>query len=82
MTNVNVTNFRKNVFGYMSQAIEYGEVVNVSTKNGNAVIMSEADYNALMETLHICSVPGLAAEIREAGETPISECVDESEVSW
>lgn len=82
MTNVNVTNFRKNVFDYINQAIEFNEVVNVSTKSGNAVIMSEADYNALMETLYLCSVPGLAKEIKEAGNTSIEECLDENEVSW
>lgn len=82
MTNTNITNFRKNVFDYINQAIDFNEVVNVSTKNGNAIIMSEADYNALMETLYISSVPGLAAEITEAGRTPLSECVPEDEVVW
>ena len=82
MTNINITNFRKNVFDYISQAIEFNEVVNVSTKAGNAVIISESDYNALMETLYISSVPGLAEEIKEAGKTPIEDCVSEDEVIW
>ena len=82
MTNINITNFRKNLFDYISQAVEFNEVVNVSTKNGNAVIMSESDYNALMETLYISSVPGLVSEIKKAGETPIEDCVGEDEVIW
>lgn len=82
MTNINITNFRKNVFDYISQAIEFNEVVNVSTKSGNAVIISESDYNALMETLYISSVPGLREEIKEAGKTPIADCVSEDEVIW
>lgn len=82
MTNINITNFRKNVFDYISQAIEFNEVVNVSTKSGNAVIISESDYNALMETLYISSVPGLREEIKEAGKTPIEDCVSEDEVIW
>lgn len=82
MTNVNITNFRKNIFEYINQAIDFNDVVNISTKKGNAVIMSEADYNALMETLYISSVPGLADEIKKAGETPLSECVPEDEVEW
>jgi len=82
MTNINVTNFRKNIFGYLNQAVEFNEVVNVSTKNGNAVIISEADYNALMETLYICSVPGLSEDIKEAGKTPLEECLSEDEVEW
>lgn len=82
MTNVNITNFRKNIFEYINQAIEFNDVVNVNTKKGNAVIISESDYNALMETLYLSSVPKLADEIKEAGETPISECVPEDEVEW
>ena len=82
MTNVNITNFRKNVFDFINQAVEFNDIVNVSTKNGNAVIMSEKDYNSLMETLHIVSVKGLREQIKEGLETPVSECVPESEVEW
>lgn len=82
MTNINITNFRKNIFEYINQAIEFNDVVNVSTKNGNAVIISESDYNSLLETLYLSSVPGLAGEIKKAGKTPISECVPEDEVEW
>lgn len=82
MTNTNITNFRKNVFEYINQAIEFNDVVNVNTKNGNAIIISEEDYNALMETLHISLVPGLVDEIKKAGSTPISECIPENEVEW
>ncbi len=82
MTNTNITNFRKNIFGYINQAIEYNDVINVSTKAGNAVILSEADYNGLMETLYLSSDPKVKEEIVEGLRTPLEECVDESEVSW
>ena len=79
MTNTNITNFRKNLFDYINQAVEYNDVVNVSTKNGNAVIMSEEDYNSLMETLYLVSVPGLADTIKEAGKEPLEESREYSE---
>ncbi len=82
MTNTNVTNFRKNVFDFLSRAIEWGEVINVSTKDGNAIVMSEEDYNSIMETLYLSSVPGMTEKIREGLNTPLSECVPESEVEW
>lgn len=63
MTNINVTNFRKNIYELLEQTIKYNEPINVSTKNGNAVILSEEDYNNLIETLYIYSVPGLKDEI-------------------
>lgn len=81
MTNTNITNFRKNIFEYIEQAIECGDVININTKNGNAVVMSEQDYRNLMETLYINSVPKLADEIKAAAEQPLEECsvYDENE---
>lgn len=43
MTNTNITSFRKNIFSFVDQAVTYGEVINVNTKNGNAVLLSEED---------------------------------------
>lgn len=82
MTTVNITNFRKNVFGFINQAIEFNDIVSVNTKNGNAVIMSEEDYNGIMETLYVSSIPGLKEDIIEGMKTPVSECISESEVEW
>ena len=81
MTNVNITNFRKNVFGFIEQVVEFNDVVNVATKNGNAVILNEEDYNSLMETMYLISA-GLRDSIREGMETSLSDCVPESEVEW
>ncbi len=53
MTNINITNLRRNLFDYINQAVEFNDVINVNTKAGNAVIISEADYNGLMETLYL-----------------------------
>ena len=53
MTNTNITNLRKNLYSMIDNAIKYDEPINVSTKNGNAIIMSEEEYNNLIETLFI-----------------------------
>ena len=57
MLNTNITNFRKNIFAILEQTIKYNEPVNISTKSGNAVIISEEDYNGLMETVYLSSIP-------------------------
>lgn len=82
MLNINITNFRKNLFSLLEQTIKYNEPVNISTKDGNAVIISEADYNGLMETLYLSSMPELKQQIVEGMQTPLSECIPESEVQW
>lgn len=82
MTNTNITNFRNNVFGYINQAIEFNDIININTKNGNAVVLSEEDYNGIMETLYLSSDPQAKAAVLEGKNTPLDECVHESEIEW
>ena len=82
MLNTNITNFRKNIFGMLEQTIKYNEPVNISTKDGNAVMLSEEDYNGLMETLQLSSIPGMKEKIIDGLNTPISDCLPENEVEW
>lgn len=82
MTNVNVTSFRENIYNMLENTIKYNEPINVSTKNGNAVILSEDDYNSLIETLYIESASGLKKEILERKNDSDEEFVNEDEVDW
>lgn len=75
MTNTNITSFRKNIFSFVDQAVTYGEVINVNTKNGNAVLLSEEDYRNMMETLHLSVIPGMVESIQKAAEEPLDICV-------
>ena len=82
MTNTNITNFRKNLFEYVEQAVSFNDIINVSTKEGNAIVMSEDDYNGLMETLYLSSQKGVKDDIITAMDEPLEECVPETEVDW
>lgn len=82
MTNTNITNFRNNIFEYINQAVQFNDVINVNTKNGNAIIISEADYNGLLETLYLSSDPKVKADILDGAAEPIEECIPESEIEW
>lgn len=82
MTTTNITNFRKNAFNYVEQTIRYNEPLNISTKEGNAVLLSEEDYSGIMETLYLVSVPGMREKIMEGMSTPLEDCVDEAAVEW
>ncbi|MGB4406884.1 MAG: type II toxin-antitoxin system Phd/YefM family antitoxin [Sphaerochaeta sp.] len=82
MTNINSTNFRRNLFELLEQTIKFNEPIIISTKDGNAVLLSEKDYKELMKTLYLGSIPGLKESILEGANTPTSELVAESEVQW
>ncbi len=80
MIYTNITNFRKNMFGFLEQTIKFHEPVNISTKNGNVIIISEEEYNGLTETLHLSSIPAMKEKITEGLHTPLEECLPEQEV--
>lgn len=82
MLNTNITNFRKNIFTLLEQTIKYNKPVNISTKAGNAVVISEEDYNGLMETIYLSSIPQQREKIIEGLRTPLDECLPEDEVEW
>ncbi|MCI5750999.1 MAG: type II toxin-antitoxin system Phd/YefM family antitoxin [Oscillospiraceae bacterium] len=82
MMNTNVTNFRKNIYNVLENTIRYNEPVTICTKNGNAVIMSEDDYRGIMETLYLTSDPQMKKKLIDGMNTPVSECLSESEVQW
>jgi len=82
MLRKSVTSFRKDIFNILEQAIKYNEPVNISTKDGNAVVISEDEYNSIIETLYLLSMPEVKKSIVDGLKTPTSECVPESEVLW
>ena len=82
MTNTNITNFRNNIYELLKQTIQFNEPVNISTKDGNAVVISEADYNGLMETVYFTSIPEMKEKLIKGKNTPKEECVAEEEVEW
>ena len=79
MENVNATNFRKNIFEYLNSAVSFGDVINISTKNGNAIVISEDEYNSLVETVYLLSIPGMKEKLIEGKKASLDDC---QELEW
>ena len=82
MLNTTVTNFRKDIYNLLEQTIKFNEPVNVSTKTGNAVVLSEDEQNGMVETLYLYSIPELKEQLKEDMTAPLSEFISEDEVDW
>ena len=82
MTNTNATAFRKNIFSLLEQTVKYNEPVNISTKDGNAILLSEEDYNNVMATFEIYNNPDLLRKIIAGKETSVEDCVQEDSIEW
>ncbi|WP_055078551.1 type II toxin-antitoxin system Phd/YefM family antitoxin [Lagierella massiliensis] len=79
MSYINITNFRKNAFEYINSAVEFGDVINISTKNGNAVVLSEQDYRDMLESIFFAQNSTMADILIEGKNTPLEEC---EEFEW
>ena len=65
MIATNITSFRKNVFSLLEQTIKYNEPLRINTKAGNAIVLSEEDYNGMIETIYLMSVPTMKEKLLE-----------------
>ena len=72
----------KDIYNLLEQTIKYNEPINISTKNGNAVVLSEEDYNNLMATLEIENNKKLKEDIEKGMKEYINDSKEESEVNW
>ena len=73
MINLNISNARDELYKLASSCIKYNDVVTISTKEGNVILLSEDDYNSLIESLYLAGVKGVYEDIEEAVNTPTSE---------
>jgi PHD/YefM family antitoxin component YafN of YafNO toxin-antitoxin module len=79
MATISATGFRKDLFSLLSETIRDSSPLLVTTKEGNAVVISENDYNALQETLYLSSIPGMRDKVLNGMETPLDECIIDNE---
>jgi prevent-host-death family protein len=80
MTILNATEARSRLYGLIDEAANTHRPIIITGKRGNAVLISEEDWNAISETLHLLSVPGMAESIKEGMNQPISLC--SKELDW
>lgn len=73
MINTNISNARDELYKLASSCIRFSDIVNISTKEGNVILLSEEAYNSLIESLYLAGVKGVYEDIEEVVNTPSSE---------
>ena len=58
MTTITATNARKDFFEIVKGATEKHEIYHIHHRKGDVVLMSEDEYDGLIETLELLSTPG------------------------
>jgi prevent-host-death family protein len=77
MKTIAATKARQTLYRLLDEVAVTSEPVQITGRRANAILVSEADWRALQETVYLMSIPGLAESIREGLATPIDECVEE-----
>lgn len=80
MTTLNATEARSRLYRLIDEATQSREPVLITGKRGNAVLLSEQDWNAMNETLYLVSIPGMRESIVQGLETRLEDC--ETELDW
>ncbi|QQS55095.1 MAG: type II toxin-antitoxin system Phd/YefM family antitoxin [Candidatus Competibacteraceae bacterium] len=76
MTILNVKEARLKRYSLIDEAAETHRPIVIKGKRGNAVLVSEENWNAISETVNLLSIPGMRESIREGMETPSAECIE------
>ena len=73
MNKVNATNARQNFFNILAST-STGDPLLITSKTGNCVLISEAEWNSVVETAYVMSNPKIRDDIIEGLKTPLDEC--------
>lgn len=77
MTIVNATEARSKLYSLIDEAASTHQPIVITGKRGNAVLVSEDDWNAIEETLHLLSIPKMRESIKKGMDSASSECAEE-----
>lgn len=82
MRTITIADLRKNFDELLDATIQFDEPFTVTSEAGKAVILSEANYNSMKETLYLTSIPGMEKKLRDALTEKPSTCVATEDVEW
>jgi len=80
MTTLKVTEARSRLYRLIDETAETHQPILITGKRANAVLVSEADWQAIKETLYLLSVPGMRESIHQGKHTPVSAC--DEKLNW
>ena len=80
MTTFNATEARAKLYSLIDETSETHKPILITGKRGNAVLLSEEDWNAINETLYLVSIPGMRESIRDGLNAGLDDC--EEDLDW
>ena len=78
MASIPITQARAKLYKLVDAAAAAHEPVHITGKRGNAVLLSEEDWQGIQETLFLLSIPGMRESILKGLREPLSKASRES----
>ena len=66
MKTLTATDARADWFAMLKNSVKEHRVYRITAKEGDSILLSEEDYQNLLETLELLSSPGMLKSIRQA----------------
>ncbi|MEP7236028.1 MAG: type II toxin-antitoxin system Phd/YefM family antitoxin [Ignavibacteriota bacterium] len=79
MTHVTLEPSHTDVGNLLHLLKDSSDPVHITIADVNAIVVTEAEWNGLQETLYLESIPGMKESIAEGMNTPLDECSDKIE---
>jgi antitoxin YefM len=74
---LSATEARSKLYKLIDQTSLSHEPIFITGKRGNAVLVSEDDWQSIQESMFLLSIPGMRESIRAGLATPIEECKED-----
>jgi len=73
MTSISATEARRQLYQLLDDVAASHEPIEITGKRNNAILVSEDDWRAIQETIHLLSIPGMRESVVEGMATPAEE---------
>ena len=80
MSTLPIRDAQHNLQNVIDEVTESHKPVLIMGENSNAVLLSEADWASIQETLYLLSVPGMRESIKTGLATLVEDC--SGELDW
>ena len=73
MTSIPITQARSKLYRLVDDTADSHEPIQITGKRSNAVLIAEADWRSIQETLYLLSIPGMRESIRNGLKEPLGK---------
>jgi PHD/YefM family antitoxin component YafN of YafNO toxin-antitoxin module len=82
MKTITLHHSKQDLVQLIAEINEKQQPIFIQEVTGNAVLISEQEWNDIQETLYLQSIPGMVESIHQESATPIEDCINIQDIDW